>query len=72
MRKTDNSPVGNTCPWIDEAIYVLEQSKCYWNESEVDNAVKALEKVRDANSELRDWGNELYRRVEELESEMEG
>jgi hypothetical protein len=70
-RRADNSPVGNTCPWIDEAIHVLDSSKCDYNGTEVDNAIKALEKVRSANSELRDWGNELYLRVQELEAQDE-
>ena len=70
MRHKDHSPVGHTCPWIDEAIDVLRNSECGYNTAEVNSAIQALEKVRSANDELRSWGNELYAKIEELESEI--
>lgn len=69
-RYKDHSPVGHTCPWIDEAIEVLNDSECSYNSNQVCSAIKALEKVRSANDELRSWGNELYAKIEDLESEI--
>jgi hypothetical protein len=70
-RHKDHSPVGYTCPWIDEAIDVLRNSECTYNTNEVYSAINALEKVRSANDELRSWGNELYAEVEELKAEID-
>lgn len=70
-RHKDHSPVGHTCPWIDEAIEVLKNSECYYNSNDVCSAVQSLEKVRSANEELRSWGNELYAEVEELKAEVD-
>ena len=70
-RRYDNSPVAYTCPLIDDVIGVLEKSRCDFNDHEVYNAIKTLEEIRSATSELRDWGNRLYARVEELEDEIE-
>lgn len=69
-RYKDNSGIKETCPWIDEAIDVLEKSQCEYNYSEAKSAIASLEKVRSANSDLRDWGNSLYREVEELKDEI--
>ena len=69
-RYKDNSGIKETCPWIDEAIDVLEKSQCEYNYSEVKEAIASLEKVRSANSDLRYWGNELYRQVEETVKKM--
>lgn len=70
-RYKDHSPVSHTCPWIDEAIEVLENSECSYNTDVVNSAIKALEKVRSANDELRSWGNELYEEVIELKAEID-
>ena len=70
-RYKDHSPVGHTCPWIDEAIDVLQSSECAYNTDVVNSAIKALEKVRSANDELRNWGNELYGEVEEMKAEID-
>ena len=70
-RYKDYSPVGHTCPLIDEAIDVLQSSECAYNTDVVNSAIKALEKVRSANDELRNWGNELYSEVEDLKAEID-
>lgn len=66
----DHSPVKNTCPWINKVIAVLRDCECKYNSNDIDDAIDALESVRDANSELREWGNELHHRIEELEEEV--
>ena len=38
---------------------------------EMVDAIKEIEDVRSANSELRDWGNEEYSRAEEAEGERD-
>ena len=38
---------------------------------ELIDAIKEIEDVRSANSELRDWGNEEYNRAEEAEGERD-
>ena len=63
-RYRDQSPCGNSCPHIDSAIDVLENSRNFYNNSEVDYAIKELEKARSIAEELREWGNELYRELE--------
>ena len=35
------------------------------------NAIAEIEEVRDANSSLREWGNEEYNRAEEAEEERD-
>ena len=76
----DNAPIGNTCPLIDSIINRMEQSKSEaeyirrdtdnYNDEvsvisyELDSAISEMEDIRDANSELREWGNEEYERAE--------
>lgn len=66
----DNAPVKETCPLIDDVKSVL----FYLNDGEtpdIKDALDLLEKIRDANSKLREWGNEQYNRAEDLEKEYE-
>ena len=80
-------PVRHTCPDIDELkryieVAVKECKKDYESLdlaqdgfSEVlyfiEDIPNELERLRDANSSLRDWGNALLDKVKELESENE-
>lgn len=58
-----------------EAEYLLKQKDIDVDEEansivgEMLDAIHEIEKVRAANSELRDWGNEEYKRAEEAERE---
>jgi len=66
-------PIGYTCPDIDEVIRLIENVQTA--ASELDAAVGyrkngLLEDLRKANDTLRNWGEELKERVEELEVEL--
>ena len=37
----------------------------------IDEIIKLVEKVRSDNGDLRDWGNDLCEKIEELESTIE-
>lgn len=70
-RYRDYSDVPNTCPLIDEVISAINSvdwgEDNYWDAKTV---VEIMEKIRKANSELREWGNALYREKDELEDEV--
>lgn len=68
-RWSDESGVPNTCPFIDQAISELNCCEC--DSVDANKAESALEKVRAYNEELRAWGNEQYRRAEELQLEID-
>ena len=73
MARRDNSPVGNTCPYINRVISFIESVDVTDdNRSEIKNALEELEVIRSMNKELRDWGNEQYDLVCELESNERG
>ena len=71
----DNAPIKNTCPIIDDVVrYVDDWRNRYSDdesESEFKDALSILEDIRSANSTLRDWGNEEYKRAEDLEKERD-
>lgn len=72
-RYDDNAPVKNTCPIIDDVINYIENFREEFgnedNDIDFHFALGVMEDIRSANSELRDWGNDLYRELEELEQE---
>ncbi len=72
-RYDDNAPVKNTCPIIDDVIIYIENFREEFgnedNDIDFHFALGVMEDIRSANSELRDWGNDLYRELEELEQE---
>lgn len=72
-RYDDNAPVKNTCPIIDDVINYIESFRESFSNEDNDIdfhfALGVMEDIRSANSELRDWGNDLYRELEELEQE---
>lgn len=39
--------------------------------SDVRHYVDVMEEIRSANSTLRDWGNEMFTRVQELEDDLD-
>jgi len=57
MRKIDKSPVGFTCPAIDEAIQIIENIEM----SNYDRllVLDLLEELREDNAKLRECINEL-------------
>jgi len=74
----DNAPIGNTCPMINNVIDVLNNLDSYdvnnsdellEMQSEVKKGIEILEQIRSANSDLREWGNDLYCDKEDLEKE---
>lgn len=77
-RYNDNAPIGNTCPIINEVVSFIEGID--WdltNEDEQDLSEKSklalatLEKIREANSTLRDWGNNRHNDAEYWEQEYD-
>jgi benzoyl-CoA reductase/2-hydroxyglutaryl-CoA dehydratase subunit BcrC/BadD/HgdB len=75
MPRNDNTGVPQTCPYIDEVIRFIEDVK--WQEGQEDDAqtvveiCKTLEKIRSMNTDLRDFGNQEYKRAEEAESDRD-
>jgi peptidoglycan hydrolase CwlO-like protein len=71
----DNAPIKNTCPIIDDVVrYVDGFYKDFateYNESDFKDVYSILEHIRNANSTLRDWGNEEYERANELEKQVD-
>ena len=71
-RNRDYAPVGNTCPMIDEVISAIESVD--WSENTFHTAQSVseiMEKIRSANLELRNWGNDEFKRAEELEKDLD-
>lgn len=78
-------PVRHTCPDIDRLKSDIEEAvkECKKDYDSLDSAIDGfadviyyiedipneLERLRDANSSLRDWGNALLDKVKELESD---
>jgi predicted nucleic acid-binding Zn-ribbon protein len=78
-RYRDEAPVGNTCPLIDQVIFLINDLSNYDTsvdddkidmQYDIKDANNLLEKIRSANSSLRDWGNELYSEKEDLEKQV--
>ncbi len=77
-RYTDQAPVGNTCPIIDEVIAFLENIEFNLDdedESDLDvgrkHSLNLLERIRTANQTLREWGNEMYQDREYWEKDSD-
>jgi hypothetical protein len=73
----DNSPVENTCPMIDEVIEAIKIADFGNSNYDTHYLEKTMNKIRFANGELRDWGNNQYIecndlavKVEKLESQL--
>ena len=70
MRYRDNSGIENTCPKIDEVISAIDSvnwEESYWDAKTI---TEIMEKIRKANSDLRDWGNQMCRERDELQDEI--
>ncbi len=71
-RNKDNAPVGNTCPMIDEVISAIESAD--WSEVSfhtAESVKEIMEKIRSANLELRNWGNEECNRANSFERDFD-
>ena len=73
-RKTDNAPIGQTCPLIDETIsqvhnWYMDSEEISKNEYQ--GFEQRMEKIRQANSALREWGNDECRRADEAEKDLD-
>ena len=71
-RDIDHTNVSNTCPLIN---YVIDAIRCadwdriaYYDEDSIE---KKLEEIRQANSDLRTFGNEEAVRASEMEDERD-
>lgn len=81
MANKDNAPVSYTCSEIDTVISGIKEAMRIIDDSEDIDMRKAydelsdlperLEDLRSCNEQLREWGNDLYSKVEELEAELE-
>jgi len=69
-RYNSREPVGHTCPDIDDIISSVEYLSSECTKATCDDIIQKMEKVRDANSKLRDWGYEESQRVDELEEKV--
>ena len=71
----DNTGVKHTCPLIDEVIIFIdalcEDKETDPHHSEKTMMTNTMEKIRKANINLRDFGNEQFKRAEDLEEENE-
>lgn len=72
----DNAPIGNTCPIIDRVLGLI--SDLYNNTTDDEQSEKDykaakdyLEEIRSANATLREWGNELFYKCDELEKDLD-
>lgn len=63
MSAQRKEPVPQTCPVIDSTLRELDN--CYTLVTGV------LEDLRESNSALRDWGNELLEELEAVEKELD-
>jgi len=80
-RYTDNAPIKNTCPIINDVVRIFESFKSDIKITDdddlpdfiadCDNGLSILEDIRTANQTLRDWGNEECTRANELEKDLD-
>jgi chaperonin cofactor prefoldin len=72
----EKEPVGQTCPTINavirdvNAIYNIIENVDGSNEQDLKDILENMEQIREANSLLRNWGNDLLNRKKELEEEL--
>ena len=64
MTALRKEPVPQTCPVIDSTLRELDSSYTL--------VTGVLEDLRESNSALRDWGNELLEELEAVEKELDG
>ncbi len=71
-RYINNSGIHHTCPKINEVISAIESvnwgEDSYWD---VKILTEIMEEIRKANSDLRDWGNQMCRERDDLQDEFD-
>jgi hypothetical protein len=61
----------------DEAVYIHNNAEGDFLDSaneiifQLEQAIKEMENIRDANSLLREWGNEQYERADEIQEKLD-
>lgn len=69
-RYTDYTGVENTCPKIDEVISFINSivipEDSYHSKEDI---IAIMERIRESNVELRNFGNQNYRELGEVETE---
>lgn len=73
-KNRDNAPIGQTCPMIDSVLSRI--GRIYQDDEPISKADLAelealMEKIRSANSTLRDWGNEQCNLAMDYEDEVD-
>lgn len=74
MRRGDNAPIGHTCPIIDDVItqiHSLYLSSEAMSKPEYTSFEILMEKIRSANTTLREWGNEQCNLAQEYENDLD-
>lgn len=71
--RDDHTGVPHTCPKIDEVISFISNLDINWDEEYYTKRepVDLMEAIRDANGNLRNFGNEKAKEADWLENELE-
>jgi hypothetical protein len=70
----DMAPVSQTCPKIDDVISSVKElyiSGESISRGEMNDIEKTMNKIRNDNYELRDWGNDQYQIAYEMEKDRD-
>lgn len=73
-RNGDNAPVGHTCSKIDDVISSVKEvylASEEMSQGELRDIEATMEKIRKDNSDLRDWGNQMYNELQEMEKDRD-
>ena len=72
-RYRDNSGIDNTCPKIDRVISLIDSFDPEDEAviSDLQDALILMQEIREANANLREWGNEQYDSFYEIEKERD-
>lgn len=71
-RYSTSEPIGATCPDIDDVIMAIQTAITHSDsiQDALHGQVRAMESLRNANSLLREWGEQGASRVEDLEQQV--
>lgn len=72
--RRNEEPVGHTCPKIDRVISFLKSVEwdddAAFHDGDTRQMIDVMEQIRSDNGKLRDWGNELCEKRDDLEDEI--